>query len=68
MGSEAGIDNKHGGYPASYVCDVFAGQSDGCIFVRQILPLKDAIVCDYANQLRIVRFPLVSKVSDMKNE
>ncbi|CAG9558135.1 unnamed protein product [Danaus chrysippus] len=43
------------------------GQSDGCIFVRQILPLKDAIVCDYANQLRIVRFPLVSKM-DMKNE
>ncbi|CAG4961985.1 unnamed protein product [Parnassius apollo] len=47
---------------------VLLGQSDGCIFVRQILPLKDAIVCDYANQLRIVRFPLVSKLSDMKNE
>ncbi|XP_039763259.1 sterol regulatory element-binding protein cleavage-activating protein [Pararge aegeria] len=46
---------------------VLFGQSDGCIFVRQILPLKDAIVCDYANQLRIVRFPFVSKF-DMKNE
>ncbi|XP_046976894.1 sterol regulatory element-binding protein cleavage-activating protein [Vanessa cardui] len=46
---------------------VLFGQSDGCIFVRQILPLKDAIVCDYANQLRIVQFPLVSKL-DMKNE
>ncbi|XP_045509949.1 sterol regulatory element-binding protein cleavage-activating protein [Colias croceus] len=46
---------------------VLFGQSDGCIFVRQILPLKDAIVCDYANQLRIVRFPLVSRF-DMKNE
>ncbi|CAH2035548.1 unnamed protein product, partial [Iphiclides podalirius] len=47
---------------------VLLGQSDGCIFVRQILPLKDAIVCDYANQLRIVRFPLVSKLSNMKSE
>ncbi|XP_073951659.1 SREBP cleavage activating protein [Choristoneura fumiferana] len=47
---------------------VLLGQSDGCIFVRQILPLKDAIVCDYANQLRIVRFPLVSRLSDMKSE
>ncbi|XP_013179398.1 PREDICTED: sterol regulatory element-binding protein cleavage-activating protein [Papilio xuthus] len=47
---------------------VLLGQSDGCIFVRQILPLKDAIVCDYANQLRIVRFPLVSKLSNTKNE
>ncbi|CAH4038841.1 unnamed protein product [Pieris brassicae] len=46
---------------------VLFGQSDGCIFVRQILPLKDAIVCDYANQLRIVKFPLVSRL-DMKNE
>ncbi|XP_041986621.1 sterol regulatory element-binding protein cleavage-activating protein [Aricia agestis] len=46
---------------------VLFGQSDGCIFVRQILPLKDAIVCDYANQLRIVRFPLVSKL-EMKND
>ncbi|XP_052752618.1 sterol regulatory element-binding protein cleavage-activating protein isoform X2 [Galleria mellonella] len=47
---------------------VLLGEGDGCIFVRQILPLKDAIVCDYANQLRIVRFPLVSRFSNMKNE
>ncbi|KAJ2954548.1 hypothetical protein O0L34_g2832 [Tuta absoluta] len=47
---------------------VLLGQTDGCIFVRQILPLKDAIVCDYANQLRIVRFPLVSRLCDMKSE
>ncbi|XP_028042976.1 sterol regulatory element-binding protein cleavage-activating protein [Bombyx mandarina] len=46
---------------------VLLGQSDGCIFVRQILPLKDAIVCDYANQLRIVRFPLVSRL-DLKSD
>ncbi|XP_072931147.1 sterol regulatory element-binding protein cleavage-activating protein [Epargyreus clarus] len=46
---------------------VLFGQSDGCIFVRQILPLKDAIVCDYANQLRIVRFPLVSRL-DVKTD
>ncbi|XP_028162169.1 sterol regulatory element-binding protein cleavage-activating protein-like [Ostrinia furnacalis] len=45
---------------------VLFGQSDGCIFVRQILPLKDAIVCDYANQLRIVRFPLVSSLASTK--
>ncbi|CAG9781801.1 unnamed protein product [Diatraea saccharalis] len=47
---------------------VLLGQSDGCIFVRQILPLKDAIVCDYANQLRIVRFPLVSRLSSTKRD
>ncbi|XP_050683953.1 sterol regulatory element-binding protein cleavage-activating protein-like [Leptidea sinapis] len=39
---------------------VLFGQSDGCVFVRQIVPLKDAIVCDYGTQLRIVRFPLVT--------
>ncbi|XP_037299802.1 sterol regulatory element-binding protein cleavage-activating protein [Manduca sexta] len=47
---------------------VLLGQSDGCIFVRQILPLKDAIVCDYANQLRIVRFPLISRLADVKSD
>ncbi|KAL0902641.1 hypothetical protein ABMA27_000465 [Loxostege sticticalis] len=47
---------------------VLLGQSDGCIFVRQILPLKDAIVCDYANQLRIVRFPLVSGLTSTKSD
>ncbi|XP_063633942.1 sterol regulatory element-binding protein cleavage-activating protein [Cydia splendana] len=47
---------------------VLLGQNDGCIFVRQILPLKDAIVCDYATQLRIVRFPLVSRLADLKSD
>lgn len=40
----------------------FQGPSDGYVFVRQILPLKDAIVCDYANELRIIRFPIVSRI------
>lgn len=47
---------------------VILGERDSCIIVRQILPLKDAIVCDYANELCIVRFPLVNKLSDMKCE
>ncbi|GBP90752.1 Sterol regulatory element-binding protein cleavage-activating protein [Eumeta japonica] len=41
---------------------VLLGQNDGCVFVRKIVPLRDAVVCDYANHLRIVRFPLVSKL------
>ncbi|XP_077302118.1 SREBP cleavage activating protein isoform X2 [Arctopsyche grandis] len=41
---------------------VVLGPSDGYVFVRQILPLKDAIVCDYANELRIIRFPIVSRI------
>ncbi|GLH11360.1 F-box/WD repeat-containing protein 7 [Gryllus bimaculatus] len=36
------------------------GHSDKCVFVKQILLLRDSVVCDYSNQLRIVRFPLVT--------
>lgn len=36
------------------------GHSDSCVFVKQLLLLRDSVVCDYANQLRIVRFPLAT--------
>jgi hypothetical protein len=35
------------------------GHSDGSVFVKQILLLRDGVACDYSNQLRIVHFPLV---------
>ncbi|KDR22117.1 Sterol regulatory element-binding protein cleavage-activating protein [Zootermopsis nevadensis] len=35
------------------------GDSDGSVFVKQILLLRDSVACDYSNQLRIVHFPLV---------
>lgn len=33
-------------------------------FIKQILMLRDAVVCDYGNQLRIVRFPVISHKVD----
>lgn len=39
---------------------VTLGHSDKCVFVKQILLLRDSVVCDYSKQLRIVRFPLVT--------
>ncbi|XP_026284817.1 sterol regulatory element-binding protein cleavage-activating protein isoform X1 [Frankliniella occidentalis] len=36
------------------------GHADSCVFVKQLLLLRDSVVCDYANQLRIVRFPLAT--------
>lgn len=40
---------------------VTLGDQDSCVFVKQILHITQAysVVCDYGNQLRIVRFPLV---------
>lgn len=35
------------------------GNADNCVFIHQITPLPDGVVCDYNNQLRIVRFPIV---------
>lgn len=40
------------------------GHSDSCVFVKQLLQLRDSVVCDYANQLRIVRFPLATDKSE----
>lgn len=36
------------------------GHADSCVFVKQLLLLRDSVVCDYGNQLRIVRFPLAT--------
>ncbi|OXU21849.1 hypothetical protein TSAR_009631 [Trichomalopsis sarcophagae] len=44
--------------------EVRLGHKDSCIFVKQMLPLRDSIVCDFGRQLRIVRFPLVSNKLD----
>lgn len=33
-------------------------------FIKQILMLRDAVVCDFGNQLRIVRFPVISHKVD----
>ncbi|XP_044267685.1 sterol regulatory element-binding protein cleavage-activating protein [Tribolium madens] len=34
------------------------------IFIKQLMLLRDAVVCDYGNQLRIVRFPLITHKFD----
>ncbi|XP_046420988.1 sterol regulatory element-binding protein cleavage-activating protein isoform X1 [Neodiprion fabricii] len=41
------------------VREVRLGHKDSCIFVKQMLALRDSVVCDFSRQLRIVRFPLV---------
>lgn len=40
------------------------GHSDSCVFVKQLLLLRDSVVCDYGNQLRVVRFPLATDKTD----
>ena len=34
------------------------------IFIKQLVMLRDAVVCDFGNQLRIVRFPLITRKFD----
>lgn len=34
------------------------------VFIKQLLMLRDAVMCDFGNQLRIVRFPLITHKSD----
>lgn len=46
------------------VREVRLGHTDSCIFVKQMLALRDSVVCDFGRQLRIVRFPLVSDKLD----
>ncbi|EZA50256.1 Sterol regulatory element-binding protein cleavage-activating protein [Ooceraea biroi] len=46
------------------VREVRLSHKDSCIFVKQMLALRDSVVCDYGRQLRIVRFPLVSDKLD----
>ena len=44
--------------------EVRLGHKDSCVFVKQMIPLRDNIVCDFGRQLRIVRFPVVSDKMD----
>ncbi|XP_014205675.1 sterol regulatory element-binding protein cleavage-activating protein [Copidosoma floridanum] len=44
--------------------EVRLGHKDSCIFVKQMLPLRDSVVCDFGRQLRIIRFPLISDKMD----
>ncbi|XP_076397627.1 SREBP cleavage activating protein isoform X2 [Megachile rotundata] len=46
------------------VREVRLGHKDSCIFIKQMLVLRDSVVCDFGRQLRIVRFPLVSDKLD----
>lgn len=34
------------------------------VFVKHLIMLRDAILCDYGNQLRLVRFPLIAHKYD----
>lgn len=40
------------------------GSQNSCVFIRHILNVGDGIVCDYGDQLRLVRFPLVYDKND----
>ncbi|XP_054271772.1 sterol regulatory element-binding protein cleavage-activating protein [Macrosteles quadrilineatus] len=40
------------------------GHSDSCVFVHQIVLLNDSVACDYGQQLRVVRFPMVHDKMD----
>uniref|UniRef100_A0A1B6CPD3 Sterol regulatory element-binding protein cleavage-activating protein n=1 Tax=Clastoptera arizonana TaxID=38151 RepID=A0A1B6CPD3_9HEMI len=40
------------------------GHSDNCVYVQHIVSLHDSVACDYGQQLRIVRFPLVQDKTD----
>lgn len=46
------------------VREVRLGHKDSCIFVKQMLALRDSVVCDFGRQLKVVRFPLVSDKMD----
>ncbi|KAL3283167.1 hypothetical protein HHI36_006319 [Cryptolaemus montrouzieri] len=34
------------------------------IFIKQLILLRDAVLCDYGNQMRVVRFPLITHKFD----
>lgn len=34
------------------------------VFIKQLILLRDAVLCDYGKQLRIVRFPLITHKFD----
>lgn len=37
------------------------GDRDESVFIRHLMPVADTIVCDYGNQLRVVRLPVAEK-------
>lgn len=34
------------------------------VFIKQLILLRDAVLCDYGHQLRIIRFPLITHKFD----
>lgn len=40
------------------------GHCDSAIFIKHIINLGDGIVCDYGEQLKLIKFPLVCDKSD----
>ncbi|XP_065216116.1 sterol regulatory element-binding protein cleavage-activating protein [Planococcus citri] len=40
------------------------GPTDACVFIRHIISVGDGIICDYGDQLRLVRFPFVCDKND----
>ncbi|XP_063979282.1 sterol regulatory element-binding protein cleavage-activating protein [Diachasmimorpha longicaudata] len=44
--------------------EVRLDHKDSCVYVKQMIALRDSVICDFGRQLRIVRFPLVSDKLD----
>lgn len=38
------------------------GDRDDSVFIRHMMPVADTIVCDYGNQLRVVKLPVAEKI------
>ncbi|XP_063610066.1 sterol regulatory element-binding protein cleavage-activating protein-like isoform X2 [Penaeus indicus] len=38
------------------------GDRDDSVFIRHMMPVADTIVCDYGNQLRVVKLPVAEKM------
>lgn len=38
------------------------GDRDDSVFIRHLMPVADTIVCDYGNQLRVVKLPVAEKL------
>jgi len=59
------VTGRHGGL---VIWDVRHGECvrtislgrDPFVFVKQLILLRDAVLCDYGKQLRIVRFPVIT--------
>jgi hypothetical protein len=40
--------------------EVRLGDADSSTFVRNVVVVRDNVICDYGTQLRIVSFPMIS--------